>query len=151
MSLIGQGDPSATVISLTRTTSTLRGEGGAAAVEFALVASLLFTLLFGIIEFGQAYSQYQVFQGAAREGARVAAVRGTVSQVQSRVIEAADPFTINGKPGVSVSVEGGGSQCTNDTISKPVTVKWRQVFDIQLPLVPPIKTRSWISAVFKCE
>jgi Flp pilus assembly protein TadG len=132
-------------------TGITRNEDGAAAVEFALISTILFLLIFGIIEFGQAYSQYQVFQGAAREGARVAAVGGTAAQVIARVKESANPFVINGRPGITVAVEGGGSQCTSDTISKKVTVKWRQVFDIQLPFVPPIDTRTWIQAVFKCE
>ena len=132
-------------------TGTFRNEDGAAAVEFALVSTVLFLLLFGIIEFGQAYSQYQVFQGAAREGARMAAVGATATEVKERVVDAAAPFVINGKPPVSVSVEGGGTQCLVADRNKKVTVKWRQVFDIQLPFVPPIDTRTWIEAVFKCE
>jgi Flp pilus assembly protein TadG len=139
------------VRSTTRTTRALRGEEGAAAVEFALISTVLFLLIFGILEFGQAYSQYQVFQGAAREGARLASVGTPASQVVTRVSDAADPFKINGRPGVSVSVEGGGNECTSTNRGKKVTVKWRQVFDIQLPFVPPIDTRTWISAVFRCE
>ena len=134
-----------------RLNSRLHNEDGAAAVEFALVATLLFTLLFGIIEFGTAYSRYQVFHGAAREGARLAAVRSPAPAVRARVIQAADPYVVEGRPDVSVAVEGGGTQCTANTIGRRVTVSWRQVFDIQLPLVPPIDTRSWIRAVFKCE
>ena len=135
-----------------RRTNRVRGEDGAAAVEFALVSTILFMLLFGILEFGQFYSQYQAFQGAAREGARVAAVRGTVADVEARIDEAAGPFTVKpDRRGVLVSVEGGGTECDEDSIGDPVTVRWRQVFDIQLPFIPPIDTRTWISAVFKCE
>jgi Flp pilus assembly protein TadG len=43
---------------------------GATAVEFALVASAFLTLLFGIVEFGRAYWDYQVIQEVATEGAR---------------------------------------------------------------------------------
>lgn len=129
----------------------LGNEDGAAAVEFALVATLLFTLLFGILEFGAAYSRLQVFQGAAREGARLAAVGGTEDEVEARVIEAADPYEYDGAPGVDVEVEGGGDECTDDTVSDKVTVSWRQRFDIQFPLVPAIDTRTWIRAVMKCE
>lgn len=140
---------------IARRTRTFRGEEGAAAVEFALVCTVLFMLLFGILEFGQAYSQYQVFQGAAREGARVAAVAASnvppldSGDVEARVVEAADPFDVTGP--VEVSVEGGGSICTDATRGKHVTVKWRQIFDIQLPFVPPLDTRTWIQAVFRCE
>jgi len=51
-----------------------RGERGAVAVEFALILPLLVLLLFGIIEFGQAYNAYITVTHAAREGARLAAV-----------------------------------------------------------------------------
>ena len=137
---------------LSRTANSVHGEKGAAAVEFALVSTILFMLIFGILEFGQFYSQYQAFQGAAREGARMAAVRGAEADVLDRVEEAADPFTVRpDRRGLMVSVEGGGTECDADTIGDPVTVRWRQIFDIQFPFIPPIDTRTWISAVFKCE
>ena len=43
---------------------------GATAVEFAIVLSLLITLIFGIIEFGLFMFNRQVITNAAREGAR---------------------------------------------------------------------------------
>ena len=43
---------------------------GATAVEFAIVLSLLITLIFGIIEFGLFIFNRQVITNAAREGAR---------------------------------------------------------------------------------
>src|SRR6266511_1604039 len=49
-------------------------EDGVAAVEFALILPVLALLLFGVLEFGRAWSQYQMYQGAAREGAQCAAV-----------------------------------------------------------------------------
>jgi hypothetical protein len=51
-----------------------RRERGAAAVEMALIAPLLFTILFGIVEFGWAFSQVLDVRHGAREGARLAAV-----------------------------------------------------------------------------
>jgi Flp pilus assembly protein TadG len=51
-----------------------RKEQGVALVEFALVAPLLFLLLFGIVEFGWAFVQYLDVRHGAREGARLAAV-----------------------------------------------------------------------------
>lgn len=44
-------------------------------VEFALLAPLLFLLLFGIIEFGVAVFRYNTLSNAVREGARAAVVR----------------------------------------------------------------------------
>ena len=48
-------------------------ESGAAAVEFALLASLLFMLIFGSISAGISFSRSNALQTAAREGARFAA------------------------------------------------------------------------------
>lgn len=58
------------------TRRTRRSERGASAVEFAIVAPLLFLLLFGIIEFARAISVYTAVSTAAREGARYGASVG---------------------------------------------------------------------------
>lgn len=54
-----------------------RGARGAAAVEFALVAMLLLTLLFGIIEAGWALFHQGTVAGLAREGARYYALHSS--------------------------------------------------------------------------
>lgn len=54
----------------------LKMERGATLVEFAVVAPLLFLLLFGVIEFGRAIVTYTGVNTAAREGARYAATVG---------------------------------------------------------------------------
>lgn len=53
---------------------------GAALVEFALIAPLLFALLFGIVEFGWAFLQFLDVKHGAREGARLAAVNYQVAE-----------------------------------------------------------------------
>ena len=50
--------------------SFILSQKGATAVEFAIVLSLLITLIFGIIEFGLFIFNRQVITNAAREGAR---------------------------------------------------------------------------------
>ena len=52
-----------------------RRDGGAALVEFALIAPVLFLVLFGIIEFGIALNDYQSIRHGVRDGARQAAVQ----------------------------------------------------------------------------
>lgn len=48
---------------------------GAAAVEFAIVALLLFTILFGILELGRLFYVYNTVQEVTRHAAREAVVR----------------------------------------------------------------------------
>jgi Flp pilus assembly protein TadG len=63
---------------MTRWRTRLRGsraERGAAAVEFAIVLTVLLLILLGIIDFGRLLFVSQAVKSASREGARVAAVR----------------------------------------------------------------------------
>jgi Flp pilus assembly protein TadG len=53
---------------------SLRREDGQSLVEFALVLPVLGLLLFGILEFGVAFSHYLTLTDAVRVGGRVAAV-----------------------------------------------------------------------------
>ena len=69
----------------------VRGERGAAAVEFALVVPLLLVILFGIISYGFMLSFRQGLSQAAAEGARAAAVTvaGTADATRSARAEEA--------------------------------------------------------------
>jgi Flp pilus assembly protein TadG len=48
-------------------------------VEFALVAPVLFLMVFGMIEFGRMVMVQQVLTNASREGARIAVLDGTTT------------------------------------------------------------------------
>jgi len=58
---------------------------GTTAVEFALVLSLLLTLIFGIIEFGLFIFDRQVITNAAREGARAGIVARPVRLLNNEI------------------------------------------------------------------
>lgn len=58
---------------------------GQALVEFALAVPVLLLLAFGIMEFSLVIHQYMVVGGAAREGARSAALGGSDSAVTDAV------------------------------------------------------------------
>ena len=61
---------------------------GVAALEFALVAPLLVTLLLGVWELGQAIRMYQLIANAAREGVRQAAsAKYTNAEVKQAVFD----------------------------------------------------------------
>ena len=52
-----------------------RNERGAALVEFAIVATIFLTVLFGVLEFGRLFWTHNALKDAARRGARYAIVR----------------------------------------------------------------------------
>ena len=61
----------------------LRGEAGAAAVEFALVVPILLLLLVGILEFGRVYNAQIELTAAARQGVRVMAIQNSQAAAKS--------------------------------------------------------------------
>jgi Flp pilus assembly protein TadG len=135
----------------------MRGEDGAAAVEFAIVVSLLFILVFGIIEYGFAFFQIQNLRAAAREGARVAAVRGTSTQISTAMTNASAGSLPAGYTGFTVSPSGG---CTASTKGQEVRVTItnsslssdvQSAFAITIPLLPTVTLNPTISGSFRCE
>jgi len=65
--------------------SRRQGGGGANGVEFALVAPVVFLLLFGILEWSRYLWTINMAQNAAREGARYAIVRTDTDQTNTTV------------------------------------------------------------------
>ena len=126
---------------------------GVAAVEFALILPVLALILFGVLEFGRVWSQYQVFQGAAREGARCAAVASTSDcVVQDEIDQAAAPYGPD--TNATVQLVGGGSRpdgCTDADTGKDVQVFWAQPLDVNIPFWSDITVTPTIKAVFRCE
>lgn len=127
------------------------GQDGAVAVEFALIFPILALLVVGIIQFGIMWSEYQVMQGAAREGARCAATaRWTPCVPQERV----DDALPGGYERTSPVVVSG--PCTSiETVGSNVTVSWEQEFGTGVlnnlvPGFPDTITRE-ISGTFRCE
>jgi Flp pilus assembly protein TadG len=135
----------------------LQQENGAAAVEFAIVVSLLVMLVFGVLEFGVSFWQVQNLRAATREGARVAAVRGTSSQVADALVNASSGSLPAGFTGFTLSPATG---CTSQTVGQEVTVtiqnatlpsSVRDAFAINIPFVPAIATDPNLSGTFRCE
>jgi Flp pilus assembly protein TadG len=129
----------------------LRQQRGAVAVEFALIMPVLLLILVGTLEFGRVWSQLQVFQGAAREGARCAAVKATSTCViQDRIDASSGAYhpaqpakvTINGQPATG---------CSNLTRGQDVTVSWVQPLSIDIPFWNDVTIDSTITGVFRCE
>ena len=131
-------------------------EEGVAAVEFALILPVLALLLFGVLEFGRVWSQYQVYQGAAREGARCAAVQATGfsdCDIQTSIKDAADPYKLS-VSSANVQLVGGGSRpngCLDADQGEDVQVSWQQSLNINIPFWSDVTMTPTIKAVFRCE
>ena len=91
-------------------TLSRRFRRGAAVVEMAVVAPLLLTLVFGVMEFGWSFMVHETITNTARECCRLATLQGsTDAEVYARFIEAmsgtgvnvtTDMITINRSPDV---------------------------------------------------
>jgi Flp pilus assembly protein TadG len=138
----------------------LHRQDGASAVELALIAPLLFMLVFGIIGFGLAFLQVQSVRTAVREGGRAAAVGASVSQTRQKTVDASSgaiPSGLQGDVQVNPNPQSG-PVCTSNNIGSDATV-W---FDTQnlnggtgivvrIPLLPDIHITPVITASFRCE
>ena len=131
-------------------------EGGTAAVEFALIMTLLLAIVFGTIQFGIAFSKFNVYTGAAREGARYAAVRCqpdsttgcTNALIAAKVASTAVGYSIG--PGSPVE----DIVCSSSNIGSFVTVSWNQSITVTIPFVPGMNPHTYtrtMKGVFRCE
>jgi len=135
-------------------------EDGAAAVEFALIVGLLAMLVFGMMEYGLAFWQLQSLRAATREGARVAAVGGDTTQVTNAVVGASTGALPAGFSGISVSGGGCPEPSAGNPIDQSVTVtidnaalpqNLKDIFSIDIPLLPSITLNPTIEGTFRCE
>jgi Flp pilus assembly protein TadG len=84
---------------------------GAAAVEFAIVLTLLLTIVFGIIDFGRAYNAQMTLTQAAREGARLDALASSTGMTPSDVeLRAGNTATGLGSPPANAQYCAAGAQ-----------------------------------------
>ncbi len=90
---------------------------GSVAVEFALVLPVLLLILFGIIDFGRALNAQIELTGAAREGARLAALGYSNAAIEARVVAAAPSLS-----GVTVTVAASCSPGAGPTADAEVDV-----------------------------
>jgi Flp pilus assembly protein TadG len=134
----------------------LRGEDGAAAVEFALIVGVLAILVFGLLEYGLAFWQVQNLRAAAREGARVAAVRGDNDAISDAMVGAAAGSLDAGFSGFAVTP----AACDDDSDGASVTVtilngslknSVKEAFTVSIPFLPPITLSPTLSGTFRCE
>ena len=106
--------------SLNRVRRKTGNRRGAAAVEMAIVAPVLFLLLFGIIEFGRVMLAMNVMINSSREAARLAIIDGaTETQVRELAERYARAGSVNG---CTVTVSPDDHFTTNSDAPVTVTV-----------------------------
>lgn len=153
-----------------------RRDGGAAAVEFALVVPILLLLVFAIIQFGFILAQQNALNGAVRTGARYGTVNAfsgshTCGNVVTRVQETAHTIGVDtaqvyvdvrlaGESDPVCTSDGGGdlteTPCTdsNATAAAPRNLTVYARFDSDF-LVPVPLTGSSMrlesEGVYQCE
>jgi Flp pilus assembly protein TadG len=133
----------------------VRGQEGASAVEFALLAPVLFVLVFGIIGFGVAFMQVQTARGAVREGARAAAVVDadgvgrSSTEVRAITVNASTGLITNGgQVSVTACPNGGGQAIVSYDTAQANNGSG---IDVNIPFLPPISMDSTVTARFMCE
>jgi Flp pilus assembly protein TadG len=123
-------------------------------VEFALIMPVLLLILVGTLEFGRVWSQMQVFQGAAREGARCAAVKAagfSSCDIQGSIDSSAGAYTPETDATVTINGKPAPGGCTTLTRGQDVKVSWVQPLSLDIPFWDNVTIDATIAGVFRCE
>lgn len=124
-------------------------DGGAAAVEFALVLPLLLLLVCAIIDFGRMFWEQSTLSGAAREGVRLVAlgqtdpavISSTTSDAAGGISDVDVTVSVNG-----VVVPAGTDPIPTCTPGDPVEVVATTSFSYWTPL-PGLATFTGVSSL----
>lgn len=114
------------------------GQSGAAAVEFALVAAVFFTLLIGIMEMGRMLFYWNTAAELTRRGARIAVVcdpsTATASVIKQKLANFY-PLIPADKVNISYAPDG----CTvNTCLDVTVSVNTGLIISNYIPFVPDV-------------
>ena len=125
-----------------------RAERGAVIAEFAVVMPLLLLFLFGIMEFGLAFSRSQAISSAAREAGRLASLSTTTSaDVSDRVDATLGYMSFDAPPTVTVVPAGGCAGREGESVTVQVSAPHR----ITIPFAVDTEVTLSGQAVFRCE
>lgn len=97
-----------------------RDERGAVAVEFALIMPTLLLLVFGVIEFGFMLNRDMIVGNASRDGARLASLNGTYSEVRDSITSelSASGIPTSGSTSIDICiVPAAATTCTDMSAS----------------------------------
>ncbi|NLF12022.1 MAG: pilus assembly protein [Anaerolineaceae bacterium] len=112
---------------------------GQTIVEFAMVVSFLFLILFGIIDFSRLFFAYATMANGVREGARYAVVHpddnvGIIEHAQAMMVLIGDEATVT--VDFPDSDAYGNSRCSHYC---RVVVMATCEFDVWTPIIPAVE------------
>jgi Flp pilus assembly protein TadG len=116
-----------------------RGEGGAAALEFGIVAPFVLMFIFGIIQYGYLYWALETASASAREAARQLIVGTDVPCVKDQAVaKASMPAVGSVAPAADVVFhDTSGAVSAGPVLGGLVTVTVSfQSLDLNLPFLP---------------
>jgi Flp pilus assembly protein TadG len=137
-----------------------RNEGGAAAVEFALVVPILLVVAFGIVNLGFVLAQQISLNNGARQAARFAVVDGrSCTQIQAEAQDSATTIGMSATqvptPVITPSCSGSSKPCTGTTAGTNVKVTMTRSAGWVVPFPPLFTTGNAPTltgtAVMRCE
>lgn len=112
-------------------------EAGAAAVEFGIISVLLFTLLFGIMQYGFYFWAKQAGSAAVREGARRLAVAPNCTTIDDYVKTRVGPASVTWGSATATFTNGEGNTGPAAEVGDVVTLTVQfNAMDLDLPFVP---------------
>ena len=117
--------------SLSRITRNTRGT---AAVEFAVVAPLLFAVVLGLVEFGRAIMVEQTIVSASREACRTAVLAGTTKQdVINRATSSLNAAGINNFT-ITMNPDPPSSAAEGTPVTVTITVSFNNITWLPVPI-----------------
>ncbi|MFZ3201823.1 MAG: TadE family protein [Candidatus Acidiferrales bacterium] len=124
-----------------QTISTDSRQRGSTLVEFAVVLTVLFMFLFGVMDFARALYAYHFVANAAREGARYAIVRGSTCSSWGTACPAAASDIQTYLRNVPLGINPNNVTVTttwtpNNNPGSTVQVKVQYSFQFILPFLP---------------
>ncbi|PIF74958.1 Flp pilus assembly protein TadG [Variovorax sp. 54] len=147
---------------LTRRGGAIRIQRGVAAIEFALVFSMLILVLYGIATFGAVLYIQQAIARAAEDGARVASMRPTSTELQQNIIDVVRdslaeslvvPSLQNANTAARRTWIANNVGVTVDLPGTQVVVKVKYPYGANrlLPTIPLVDTSRWMPSELKTQ
>ncbi len=113
---------------------------GQTATEFAMIASVLFLLMFGVMTLGSAVYSYNTMSNAAREAVRYAAIHSSTSAVPATT-DQIQQVAMNYAPGLNLdesNIHVSWPADPNIGMKPDAQVQISYTYNIKVPFMSPV-------------